>query len=119
MLILLHIRNIVQFTWSLFCCYVMCFISCTLDNCLQNAINDLCCDIYTIGCQNTPAKGSRFCTDHANLASTFKDDSHLINEASGAERSVSVARDDSEILPIKVMNNEKTRNENVYEVIQE
>ena len=106
MLIFLRIPNIVQFTWSLFCCYVMCFISYTLDNCLQNAINALCCDIYTIGCQNTPAKGSRFCADHANLASTFKDDSHLINEANGAERGVSVACDDSEILPIKVIRQE-------------
>ena len=75
--------------------------------------------IYTIGCQNTPAKGLRFCVDHANLTSTFKDDSNLINEQNGGEMVVSGGHDDSEFLPIKVLNSRKTRNGIFYEVMEE
>ncbi len=71
---------------------------------------------FMLGCQNTPAKASRFCNEHGNLASTFQDDSSLMK----SEGTVDEGNCDStEILPMKILNDKETRNGKFYQVCDE
>ena len=71
---------------------------------------------FMLGCQNTPAKASRFCNEHGNLASTFQDDSSLMNSEGTVDEGNC---DPTEILPMKILNDKETRNGKFYQVSDE
>lgn len=65
------------------------------------------------GCQNTPAKGSRYCTLHCNTAMVFRDDTlpgEMMNNVSNCNEPGS--------LIVRVVNEKTTRQGNIYEVIK-
>lgn len=64
-------------------------------------------DLSLAGCQNTPAKESRYCSLHDKHAASFKDDM-AINQNQHAE-------EDSTLI-IKILNKKTTRQDNFYEV---
>ena len=44
-------------------------------------------NFFTLGCLNSPAKGSRFCSNHQNNSTTFVDESqHMLNPEPPAKR---------------------------------
>ena len=59
-----------------------------------------------IGCQNTPAKGFRYCEDHKDLAREFLHD----------EVPVAVADEGNGLLIVRIMNEKILRQESYYEV---
>lgn len=59
-----------------------------------------------IGCQNTPAKGFRYCEDHKDLAREFLND----------ESPVAVAETGNGLLIVSIVNEKILRQESVYEV---
>ena len=59
-----------------------------------------------IGCQNTPAKGFRYCEDHKDLAPEFLND----------EVPVAVAEGYNGLLIVRILNEKILRQESVYEV---
>ncbi len=65
--------------------------------------------ICILGCQNTPAKSSRFCSEHNNLASKFQDDSGLMIGNEKCEEELE-SKFGEELLPMKILNDKKTRN---------
>lgn len=38
-----------------------------------HTVGFICC-VIVVGCQNTPGKGSRYCSEHIDIATTFRDD---------------------------------------------
>lgn len=64
-----------------------------------------------IGCQNTPAKGSRYCSQHCATALTFRDDMENVVELQGVLRI-----DEHGLVIIKILNEKKTRQGIIYEV---
>lgn len=38
-----------------------------------HTVGFICC-VIIVGCQNTPGKGSRYCSEHIDNATTFRDD---------------------------------------------
>lgn len=59
-----------------------------------------------IGCQNTPAKGFRYCEDHKDLAREFFND----------DVPVAVAETGNGLLIVSIVNEKILRQESVYEV---
>ncbi len=66
-----------------------------------------------LGCQNTPAKSSRFCNEHLDLASRVLDDSLLMGDEKDKEE---IEDCGDEVLPIRVLNDKKTRNGKFFQV---
>ena len=64
-----------------------------------------------IGCQNTCAKGSRYCPQHCGTAMTFRDDMENVVEPQGVPRI-----DEHGRLVTKILNEKKTRQGIIYEV---
>ena len=64
-----------------------------------------------IGCQNTPAKGSRYCSQHCGTALTFRDDMENVVELQGVLRI-----NEHGLVIIKILNEKKTRQGIIYEV---
>lgn len=65
-----------------------------------------------LGCQNTPAKASRYCTQHRNTAMVFSND--------GEEESAKIpsqAGDNTTSLAIEITNQKITRQGLIYELI--
>lgn len=60
-----------------------------------------------VGCQNTPAKGFRYCEDHKDLAREFLND----------ESPVAVAETGNGLLIVSIVNEKILRQESVYEVL--
>ena len=71
--------------------------------------------ICILGCQNTPAKSSRFCSEHNNLASKFQDDSGLMIGNENCEEELE-SKFGEELLPMKILNDKKTRNGKFFQV---
>ncbi len=71
--------------------------------------------ICILGCQNTPAKSSRFCSEHNNLASKFQDDSGLMIGNENCEEELE-SKFGEELLPMRILNDKKTRNGKFFEV---
>ena len=69
--------------------------------------------ISLLGCQNTPAKGSRYCTLHCNTAMVFRDDTlpdEMMSNGSHCNKPGS--------LIVRVENEKTTRQGKIYEVSQ-
>ena len=66
------------------------------------------CSCVIVGCQNTPAKESRYCSLHKHHATTFKDD---------VATSENTQKDETDTLIVKILNEKCTRLGNIYEVI--
>ena len=63
-----------------------------------------------LGCQNTPAKGCRYCPLHKQSARKFIDDN--ISDGDNAGKS-----DEGDLLIVKVLNEKSTRQGRMFEVI--
>lgn len=61
---------------------------------------------HFIGCQNTPAKGFRYCEEHEDLAREFINDEEL----------VAVAEAGSGLLIVSILNERILRQDSAYEV---
>ncbi|CAB3997256.1 Hypothetical predicted protein [Paramuricea clavata] len=70
-----------------------------------------------IGCQNTPSKSSRFCEEHKNLATQFKDDSSSIPQCEPTTINDENIGDVGDIMPVKVINHRETRQAKFYQVL--
>ena len=69
-------------------------------------------DYYLKGCQNTPAKASRYCTDHNHTAMVFRND-----DADSPGKTTSTADDIPGSLIVKIINQKTTRQGIIYEVL--
>lgn len=65
-----------------------------------------------VGCQNTPAKGSRYCAEHCETAISFRDDSV---ESTGCEETEK--GDQVGCLITKILNEKTTRQGIIYQVV--
>ncbi|CAB4004926.1 Hypothetical predicted protein [Paramuricea clavata] len=71
-----------------------------------------------VGCQNTPGKKSRFCDVHKDAACALKDDwSSMTDSIEQKPTSGVLESDDTDVLPIKVLNERETRQGKFYEVL--
>ena len=61
---------------------------------------------YVIGCQNTPAKGFRYCENHKDVAREFLND----------EAPVAVVEAGSSLLIVRILNEKILRQDSFYEV---
>ena len=61
---------------------------------------------YVIGCQNTPAKGFRYCENHKDVAREFLND----------EAPVAVVEAGSSLLIVRILNERILRQDSVYDV---
>ncbi|XP_028417353.1 uncharacterized protein LOC114541746 [Dendronephthya gigantea] len=68
-----------------------------------------------VGCQNTPGKKSRFCTEHENSACSLRDDSAVMM----GEPASNVLKDEdtTDVLPMKIVNERQTRQGMFHEVL--
>lgn len=66
---------------------------------------------YKLGCQNTPAKGSRYCTMHKGIAREFVDDNENLDKVSENPTG------NQDLLIVKIANEKSTRLGKLYEVI--
>lgn len=64
---------------------------------------------FVVGCQNTPAKGSRYCLLHNGHATTFRDDMVIPEESKKGNS-------DTDTLIVKIINEKCTRLGQIYEV---
>ena len=64
-----------------------------------------------LDCQNTPAKGSKHCSQHCGTAMTFRGDIDNVVEPQGVPRI-----DEHGVLITKILNKKKTRQGIIYEV---
>ena len=64
-----------------------------------------------LGCQNTPARGSRYCSQHCATASTFRDDSDESNDCQMTDNS-----DQQGALITRILIEKTTRQGVLYEV---
>ena len=62
------------------------------------------------GCQNTPAKASRYCAQHNRTAMTYQDDLQDEEKSTANE-------DNPGSLIVKIINNKSTRQGDIYEVV--
>ena len=62
-----------------------------------------------LGCQNSPAKGARKCELHKEVARNFINDEEV--------NSVPTSPKDEDLLIVKVLNDRKTRQEHLFEVL--
>ena len=62
------------------------------------------------GCQNTPAKASRYCAEHNRTAMTYQDDLQDEEKSTANE-------DNPGSLIVKIINNKTTRQGDIYEVV--
>ena len=62
------------------------------------------------GCQNTPAKASRYCAQHNRTAMTYQDDLQDEEKSTANE-------DNPGSLIVKIINNKTTRQGDIYEVV--
>lgn len=67
---------------------------------------------FVVGCQNTPAKGSRYCLLHNGHATTFRDDMVTSEESKKGNSDT-----DTDTLIVKIINEKCTRLGQIYEVI--
>jgi len=63
---------------------------------------------FLSGCQNTPARGSRYCSEHVDIATTFRDD-----ECSTSTKSP----DEIDTVIVKIVNEKNTRQGKYFEVL--
>lgn len=68
--------------------------------------------IFLLGCMNSPAKASRFCTEHLCTAMEIRNDKDLMT----GEDCTKEKNKEEDVLPIKVLNTKCTRSGNFYEV---
>lgn len=69
-------------------------------------------DYYLKGCQNTPAKASRYCTDHNHTAMVFRND-----DADSPTQTTSTTEFNTPgSLIVKIINQKTTRQGIIYEV---
>lgn len=63
--------------------------------------NKVCFAAFLIeGCQNTPAKGSQYCSEHVDIATTFRDDESTTLKKSPEEIDTVI---------VKIVNEKETR----------
>lgn len=65
-----------------------------------------------VGCQNTPARGSRFCSEHCATAISFRDDSDESNNIQETHNS-----DQMGALITRILNEKTTRQGVIYQVL--
>ena len=63
---------------------------------------------FLSGCQNTPARGSRYCSEHVDIATTFRDD-----ECPTSTKSP----DEIDTVIVKIVNEKNTRQGKYFEVL--
>jgi len=63
--------------------------------------------IFLTGCQNTPAKGKRYCADHCDTAMIFRDDD---------DEAKKPLTENCGSLIVKILNDKQTRQGTKYQV---
>lgn len=66
-----------------------------------HTVGFICC-VIIVGCQNTPGKGSRYCSEHIDIATTFRDDVSSTPNNSPQEIDTVI---------VKILNEKETRRE--------
>lgn len=66
---------------------------------------------FVVGCQNTPAKGSRYCLLHNGHATTFQDDMVTSEESKKGNSDT-----DTDTLILKIINEKCTRLGQIYDI---